>query len=47
MLGDILRSEVWKEGRQALERVLEDAERLLAGQAPLERGWLARHSRTT
>jgi hypothetical protein len=47
MLGDILRSEVWKEGRQALERVIDDAERLLAGEAPLERGWLARFSRST
>jgi hypothetical protein len=45
--GDLLHTELWKEGRQVLERVLEDAERLLAGEAPVERGWLARLSRTT
>ena len=41
-----LGTELWKEGRRALEHVSEDAELLLAGEEPRKRGWRALGART-
>jgi hypothetical protein len=45
VIGDLLGTELWKEGRRALEHVIEDAELLLAGEEPRKRGWRALYAR--
>jgi hypothetical protein len=41
VFGDLLHTELWKEGRRALEHIIEDAEMLLSGEEPPKRGWQA------